>query len=224
MLAGLITQGALGIGEAAVGLIKSGEASAEAARLKKSRPKLKDSQYLKDQLSLAESDLSNGMSADSKRAYEEGLDSDLSSSLGTITRMGGSPNDVGSVFANNAAGRARLSIMKDNMRMGHINNLVRAEDANEEMRQKQFQFNEWAPWADAAQANAQAKSNAQSEIFGGLNTLGGGIMKFGEAKDQSNDFQKYLKTIISGSGTGGTSQTQPAAPDASFLDGLLTGD
>lgn len=212
----------LGVAEAGIGLINKGKANKRAKELAASRPKLQSSPYLKDQLSLAESELSTGMSADAKRAYESDMDSSLSASLGTITRMGGSPNDVGSVFASNANGRARLAIMKDNLRLNQINNLSRAQEASEEERQKEFQFNDWAPWADAAKANANDKAAATSEIFGGINTAAGGVMRFDQQKDQSNDFKQYLKTTTSGSKPAASSATPAATP---YLDGLLhTGD
>lgn len=225
---GAVVSGVLGLGEAAVGLINAGKAKKEAAALKASRPKLKASPYLKDQLSLAESELSNGMSAEAKSAYEEGLDKTLSTSLGTAMRLGGSPNDVGSIFANNADGRARLAMMKDNLRLNEITNLTRAQDANEEERQKEFQFNDWAPWADASQANAQAKQTAQSEIFSGLGTAGSGLMKGLEGASAAGDFAKYSAVTTPRAATGGRAGSPAGAvgsinPNSapSLLDQLL---
>lgn len=213
----------LGLGEAAIGFLQQGQANKKAKELAASRPKLAPSQYLKDDLSLAESDLSNGMSAEAKTAYESDMDKSLSSSLGAITRMGGSPNDVGSVFANSATGRARLAIMKDNLRLSKITNLSRARSASEEEREKEFQFNEWAPWADKAQANAQAKQTAQSEIYGGLNTVGAGVMRFGQEKSSEKMFANYFNQKAP-QASGGGATTPPPAGAESFLDGLLTND
>lgn len=230
---GLATAAVLGIAEAGIGLINKGKANKKAAQLAASRPKLGPSEYLKDQLSLSESELSNGMSAGAKTAYEEGLDKDLSSSLGAVTRMGGSPNDVGSVFANNATGRQRLAIMKDNLRLTQINNLTRSQDANEEYSEKQFQFNQWAPWADSAQANAQDKANAQSEIFSGVNTAAGGAMRFGQQQNQKKLFNNYFNQkngAGAGAATGGGGNydavQEPAAAASSTptLDNLLGDD
>lgn len=228
--AALAVTGAVGLGEAAIGFFKEKSANKEAKKLNATRPKLKDSPYLKDQLSLAESDLSTGMSADAKTAYEQDIDRDQSSAIGAVTRLGGSPNDVGSVFAKGENGRQRLAIMKDNMRLNNINNLVRAQDASEEQRQKEFQFNEWAPWADAAQANAGQKAAGQSEIFSGLNTAAGGAMKFAATENSNTQFQKYLE-LSTRKNTGGNNnansnagpepanqQTQSTTPT---LDGLM---
>ena len=54
---------AIGGTEAVIGLIKSGDAKDEAKLLEESRPKRQISAFAKDELSLAESELANGMSA-----------------------------------------------------------------------------------------------------------------------------------------------------------------
>lgn len=222
---GLIVSGALGLGEAAMGLINAGKANKQAAELERSRPKLTDSPYLKDQLHLAESDLSTGMSAGAKYAYESDMDRSLSSSLGAITRLGGSPNNVGDIFSADANGRARLAIMKDNLRLQQITNLTRAQDASEEERQKQFEFNEWMPWADKAQANAKARESAENEIFSGINTAGAGAMRFGQQQTSASQFSSYLKTAMGGGGkTTPPPATTPTPPtlSPSTLQSLLS--
>lgn len=235
---GLVTAGVIGLGEAAVGLINTSKANKKAKELAATRPKLAPSPYLKDEISLAESDLSTGMSGAAKTAYEQDMDKSLSTSLGTALRMGATPNNVGSIFANGAEGRARLAMMKDNLRLSQINNLVRAQQGSEESRQQQFEFNDWMPWSDSAQANAQTKATGQSEIFSGLSTAAGGAMRFGEnqsAQKQQQQylaFQKQLASLNKGTPTssgGGNANavaepTDQSAPDTSFLDSLLSGE
>jgi hypothetical protein len=233
--AALAVTGVLGLGEAALGFVKEEKADKRAKELGATRPKLAPSPYTKDQISLAESELSTGMSGAAKTAYEQDMDKSLSTSLGTSLRMGGTPNNVGSIFANSAEGRARLAIMKDNLRLSQIRNLSEAQGTSEEERQKEFQFNQWAPWADEAQANAQAKATGQSEIFSGLSTAAGGAMRFGEnqsaqkQQQQYLSFQKYLAGLGKGGNTTGGGNTnavaEPAnqsAPDTSFLDNLIS--
>lgn len=234
--AALAVSATIGLGEAAVGFFKEKSADKKAKELAATRPKLSASPYLQDQLSLDESELSNGMSADAKRGYQEQADADQSSAVGAITRLGGSMNDVGSVFARSENGRARLAMMKDNLRINQINNLSRDRSASEEEREKEFEFNQWRPWADAAQANAGQKAAGQSMIFSGVNTAAGGVMKFGEQQNSNSQFQKYLATTINGSGnrsaTAGGGNTNAVAEPASAapasatptLDGLISGD
>jgi len=168
---------AIGLGTFAYGLYNKGKANKKAAELQASRPKLQDSQYLKDQLSLAESNLSTGMSAESKNAYETDLDKSLSTSLSTVLKGGGSVNNISELLSSDQQGRQRLAMMKDNLRLANIDRLTRAQDAEEQFRQEQFQVNSDAPWKDAAQANAQAKQSAENTMWSGIGMAGSGVLK-----------------------------------------------
>jgi len=197
----------LGAVETTVGLINKGKAKKEAAKLAANRPKLTDSPYIKDELSLAKSDLSNGMSAEAKSAYEGGLSRDLSTSLNTILKSGGSVNNVSQVFDSSAQGRQRLGLIKENLRLNNVNNLIRAQDTAENERQQEFQFDNWAPWVDAAKANGQARQAADAQIWSGIDTAGGGLIKKfggGNMGDTSGANPKAFNTIATNS---------PAAPN-----------
>lgn len=206
----------LGTGEAVVGLINAGKAKREAAKLEASRPKYKESPYYKDALSLAQSELSTGMSAEAKNAYEQGISRDLSTSLDAILKGGGSVNNVAQVFDQSQQGRQRLTLMKENLRMNNVNNLVRAQQLNEEQREKAFQFNEWAPWADKAQANAKARQGAEDMIWAGVNTAGASIMK------GSSGGGKQMNSFFGGGGQGdGGGNMQASVPSAPSYNQLV---
>jgi hypothetical protein len=183
----------LGTAQAAIGLINAGKTKREAARLAASRPKLEASPYLDDQLSLAQSELSSGMSGAAESAYEQGLSRDVSSSLDAILKGGGDVNNVAEIFDRSAVGRQRLALMKENLRLSQINNLVNAQGAMENQRQQMFQFNEAAPWFDAARANAQGRQKAQDMIWGGLQTVASGAMTSGQSASAQNDFSNYFQ-------------------------------
>lgn len=182
----------LGLAETVVGLIGSHKAKKEAERLQGLRPKYKESPYYKDALSLAESDLSTGMSADAQKAYEQGIDRDLSTSLNTILQGGGSVNNVAQIFDASQQGRQRLALMKENLRLNQINNVVRAQQLSEEDREKAFQFNEFAPWADRVQANAEARKASQNMIWGGLSTAASSAMSYFGNKEGSKQMGNYF--------------------------------
>lgn len=178
---------AIGLGTAAYGIYNSEHAKSEAKKLQNSRPKITDSPYLKDQLSLSESELSTGMSGEAKAAYESDMDRSLSTSLSAVLKGGGSPNNVGEIFSNNAQGRQRLALMKDNLRLAEIDRVSRSEDAKEQERLQQFQVNVDAPWKDAAQGVAQERAAANNEIWSGIGTAGSGIMKGMETSRAKSD-------------------------------------
>lgn len=194
MLPALAIPAAIGAAQTVVGLIKGGKAKREAARLAASRPKLEASPYINDQLSLAQSELQSGMGGATERAYEEGLSRDTSSALDAILKGGGDVNNVAEIFDRSAVGRQRLALMKENLRLSQINNLVNAQNAAENQRQQMFQFNTWAPWADKAQANAKARQGSENMIWGGLQTLGSAATGFLQDQQSKNDLDNYFNS------------------------------
>jgi hypothetical protein len=201
-LPALAIPAAIGVAQTVTGLIKGGKAKKEAARLAATRPKLEASPYLDDQLSLAQSELSSGMSGAAENAYEQGLSRDISSSLDAILKGGGDVNNVADIFDRSAVGRQRLALMKENLRLSQINNLVNAQTASENERQQRFQFNEWAPWSDAAQANSKARQGAENMIWSGLQTVGGAVAGQLQSDQARSDMSNYFQ--------GGQQQAAPA--------------
>ena len=189
-----IATAAIGFGTAAVGFFKEKSAEKTAKKLAANRPTLKDSPYMNDQLSLAESQLSTGMSADAKATYEQDMDRSLSSSLQAVLKGGGNPNNIGEIFASDTQGRQRLALMKDNLRLANIDRLTRAQDAAEELREKQFQVNVDAPWKDSAQATAASRQGAENMMWSGLSTGVAGIMKGAEEARSTNAYNAPAAT------------------------------
>ena len=190
----LAVESTIGGIESAVGLINSGKAKKEAERLSKTRPKRSISKYAKDDLALSESELQQGMSADAERAYENMANKQLSTSLSAILKGGGSVNNVGDVYGKSEEGRANLAILKDQARMSRVNNVIRSYQMMNEEEQANFAFNEFAPWADKSAANAEARKEAQGQIWKGVNTLGAGVMQYSQDKTAMNAYDKYFKT------------------------------
>lgn len=198
MPAPLLIPAVLGAAQAGVALLKGDKAKDEAKRLAASRPKQEASPYIDDQLSLAQSELSSGMSGATETAYEEGLSRDLSSSLNTILQGGGDVNNVAQIFDRSAVGRQRLSMMKENLRLNQINNLSTAQAAAENERQQRFQFNEVAPWMDAAKANAGARQGAENMLWSGLQTAAGAATGMLQGAQAKNDMNNYFATEQAG--------------------------
>lgn len=166
----------LGKAQSAISLINFIKATKNAKALAKSRPKYKISPYAQDDLSLAESELSGGMSGRAETAYTQGADKDFSSSLEAILRGGGSVNNVGDLFGRSESGRMRLSVLQDNLRLKQIDNLVRSRRYMDEQKDKVFQINEYAPWKDKQMANSKAREDAAAGVWAGLETSGSAEM------------------------------------------------
>lgn len=180
-------QAGIGLAETVAGFINKGKAKKEAAYLQSIRPKYQENGNIRDQLSLAKSELSNGLGAEAENAYTQQTDRDLSTSLDSILKGGGSVNNVADVFDSSQMGRSRLAIMKENMRMQQINNLVSVQNNQAEEDRKAFDFNTYRPWADKAQANASARQGAESQIWSGLSTVAGSAMRPQQYPEQQSD-------------------------------------
>lgn len=152
------------------------KARKQAEQQKNSRPQLTDSPYTRDELSLAGSELSAGMGADASRALTQENQKSQTNSLDAILKGGGDINNVSKVFDESQSGNQRLALMKENLRLNKIQNFVSASRNADQQRQQQFQFNEWAPWADRSQAIAQEKTQANQDINEGINTIGSSIL------------------------------------------------
>lgn len=207
MLPALAIPAAIGAAQTVVGLIKGGKAKREAARLAASRPKLEASPYINDQLSLAQSELQSGMGGATERAYEEGLSRDTSSALDAILKGGGDVNNVAEIFDRSAVGRQRLALMKENLRLSQINNLVNAQGAAENQRQQMFQFNQVAPWMDASRANAQARQGAENMIWSGIQTVGNAATGYLQGRQAKQDLNNYFDTGVKSTVSGTDSYT-----------------
>lgn len=155
---------------AATSLINLHKANKIAKELGRTRPKYTIDKSVGDELSLAENELAGGMSARAEDAYNQGEDKNFASSLETILRGGGNVNSVGDIYGKSQAGRLRLSAMQDELRLKQIDNLVRAQRYSADQADKAWTINQYAPWADKAQANAQARQQAVAGVWEGLGT------------------------------------------------------
>lgn len=195
----------LGVVQTALNIGKQAQAKKEIKRLQANRPLLKASPFAKDQLSLAESELQQGMSADSENAFNQSTDRDLSTTLDAVLRGGGSVNNVAEVFDRSQVGRQRLSLMQDNLRLSQINNLARARDASEDDRLQRFQYNEYAPWADQMAAASGAAGRAEDRIWGGINTAGSSFMQGLQTSENNKQLNDFFNAGNSGFGGGDSS-------------------
>ena len=187
-------QTGVGLAQSVLGLINSGKAKKEAEQLEKTRPKRSISPYAKDELSLAESELASGMGAEAKQAFQEGIDRSLSSSLGATLKYGGGVNMVGQLYDQSVQGQQRLAALEENIRLNQVSNVIQAYRNMTNELDTNFQFNEFAPWADKAQANAQARQQSANMVMSGVDTATSGAMSFWEDQNAKRDYRKALES------------------------------
>lgn len=191
-----IAQGALGLGEAVVGLINDKKTRNIAEQLQRERPQYNISPLVDENLALAKSDLAQGMSSAASKAYTDLDNSQFSSSLGALLKSGGGANDIGALYGNNQEGRLRLAQMKDQLRLNQIQNVLRTSENKQNEQQTAWQLNQFAPWEDRAQANANARLGSQQQIWEGLGTVGAAIGNYGQNQREQKQFNSIPTTDL----------------------------
>lgn len=201
-------QSAAGLAQTTVGLINAAKAKKEAKQLARSRPKYAIPDDAQRELDLSESELgTGGLSARAENAYNQLNNRQFSSSLDATLRMGGSPSQVSDIFDSSEAGRLRLAELNDQMRLQKIQNLISSRRYMNEQKDKQFEFNEWMPFADRMKANEESRQGAEEMIWSGIGTLGGAGVNAGTQAFNSNMWDDYLNPrnkqpkMFGGSGT-----------------------
>lgn len=192
MIAG-IAQGAIGLGTTLFAGSKLKKAEEEAARLQKERPNYAITPESQFEQSLAESELANGMSAEAEAAYENSAERDIAASLDAMLKTGGSSGNIADIFSASNESRQKLALLKDQLRLRQVGNVVDAYRNMTEQRDKEFQVNKDAPWKDAAQANADARKAAAALQMQGFNTFAGGGANYLSGMSDQNTYTDFWK-------------------------------
>jgi hypothetical protein len=194
-------------------LINKGKAKREAKELERTRPQYSIDKGYGQNLSLAESNL-QGLSDSAENAYNQLADKQFSSSLDAILKSGGTATNVADVYSQGEEGRLRLAQLSDQMRLGQVNNLMKARESMAEQEDKAFMYNIDAPWKDKAQANAAARQGAEDQIWGGIQGLTSMGMQFADQKAQQKQYSNYFN---SGASNGGGSNSSAFTPQRSSV-------
>lgn len=148
----------------------------EAKKLEANRPKLKRDALADENLNFLKSELSTGLSPQAEKAYTDANDKTFSSALSGVLRGGGDLNSVGDIYGKGLEGTQKLEMMRDNLRLNKIKNVLdESKYVDERNVISPFQVNEFNPWADKAQANALARAQAAKEKNDALNSIVGSV-------------------------------------------------
>lgn len=171
---GLIAGAALGAGQMLYGAAQ--KRKADAAAKANVMPEYKIPHTEQQALALEESRAGQGMSAAAREALRSDSDRLLGTATDAILRGGGSPNAIGSVAAGVQNNLNQMAVYEDNARIANLARLQAARARMSANMDKSYQINQYAPWANRAQAIAQQQQGAQNMFMSGMNTLGQGIM------------------------------------------------
>lgn len=204
-VAALIAALAIGGGTAIAGGIKAKKAKQAAALNAKNRPVYQTPQSEFDTLSLLENRASQGLSDNSKQYYQQNQDRALTAGINGILQGGGSVNNIDSLLNQYSNANGRLALANDEAQVKNIYSLIGQRQRMADYQDKQFQINDYAPFADRAQQFAQERAQGQGMVSAGLNTAGSGIQNFigtlGRKQQMNQDTQLRTTPAIAPSTT-----------------------
>lgn len=203
---GLVTAGvgaAIGLGTAIYGGIKKRQAERAAAA--NVMPIYNIPTEEQDALTLAGSQAGQGMSDASRQAYLNNAGSGLSATTNAILRGGGDANSIGNAYNKYETGINNQAIYDDQARMNHLSNLQGEFHRMSAQKDKQWQINQYAPWANKAQAIGQQLTGSQNMINSGISTMSGAALTAADG---------YFKRVKPTNPTGGQQQTSIAPSNA----------
>ena len=169
---------AVTVGTAGYKIYEGEHAKSQAKKAAKNnpRPTLGPDPYAQRELSMAEANLGGGgMSVDAERGLVQSNQQSSTNAYDAILKGGGDVNNIARIFDGSKIGNQRLAMMRENSRMQNINNYVSASRNADQARQETFKVDQFAPWADFSQANANRKQQAQQDITSGIDGLASGI-------------------------------------------------
>lgn len=135
-------------------------------------PKYNIPQEEYDNLNLAESQANQGMSAAASQQLLTNAQNAQSGAIGGLLKGGGDVNTIGSIVDKTQNSLNQNAIYDDSARMQHLSNLQSERNRLSAQKDKQWQINEYQPWANKAQALNGQLAGAQNMEMAGINTAG----------------------------------------------------
>ncbi len=180
-----IGQAAGGVAQGVQGLIQNAQAKKIARN--NPRPKYKIQQEVLDNQAIAESRGSTGLSDAALQVLKQGNERGLSSSIEAVLDAGGSANNIADIYGNYQDGVSKMALIDEEMRRRNIDNLVSQNMRLSNEKDKAWQVNVYAPYADKAQAAAALKAQGSENLWKGVNTVLGAGASFATSQQYRNE-------------------------------------
>ncbi len=208
-----IALAAVGAGLAIYGAVKKGQAEKRAKQNLANRPKYAPIDEDQSELNLATSQANQGMGASARQQLQNNTDRTLSTSANAILMGGGDANAIGNLAERSQNAYNQNAIYDDQVRQQHLGNLMKTYSLYNAQRRgdadKQFQVNQYGPWADRQQLYGQ-------QVAGGQQTMNSGINMFTSAASGINFKGKEGGAPDTGYGMGSDMQSGHAPMDVSW--------
>lgn len=190
MLIAAGAQAAAGVAQAVSGMFQNAKAKKIAA--KNPRPKYYIPKAVKDNQSLIESKAGQGMSDAARNTFIQEQERGLTAGIEAILKGGGSVNNIADIYGNYSSGVARMSIIDDEMRAANIRNMIAQNNEMASFKDKEWQINVFAPYADKAQAAAALKKQGSDNLWKGINTVTSAAANYATSEMYQNESDRVF--------------------------------
>ena len=204
--------GIAGLGLAAYGAIHKAQQEKKAAQNLANRPTYKPLPEDDSELRIAESMANNGMSGNARQALQNNTDRTLATTTNAALMGGADQNAIAGIVDRSQNSYNQNALYEDQARMQNLRQLMQTYSRYNAQRQgnadKQFQVNQYAPWADKQQMFAQNIAGAQQTMNSGINMFGSAASGYlsgmgGNSSAASNSSGNGMGSMIGNEGVSG---------------------
>lgn len=162
--------------QAAGGIIQGIQGAFQKAKAKKmaranKRPVYAIQKPILDNQAIAESRAGQGISDASRQFLNQEQERGLTSSIDAILAGGGSVNNISDLYGKFQTGVSKMALVDEEMRTRNIQNLIQQNNQLAAEKDKAWQVNVYAPYADKAQAAAALSKQGTDNMWKGINSV-----------------------------------------------------
>ncbi len=212
-IAALGAQALTGLVQGVTGILQKGKAKRMAASNK--RPFYNIPQTELENKRIADRNAARGLSDEARNLYTQSSDRQLTAGIDAITTGGGTVDNIAELYTAANSGVSKMALLDDQMRVENMRRLTEENNRYSDSMDKQWQVNQWGPYADKAQAAAALSKQGTDNTWKGVNTIGESVANYATAK---SDYPNPYGSRGGGSaGTAGTETVQTTPPTGGQL-------
>lgn len=172
------------------------------------RPTYTTPNEIGDNQMLAEQNAQQGLSDASKQIAIDNTNQQFSSSIDALLKAGGGLNSISDAYAAFGNNMKDLVGLDDELRLKHQQVLMGTNEEVAASKDKEFQFNKFAPFADQAQSIAELRSQGNAAMQAGITGATGALAGIA-GRERGDGGGRERRTDMEGMDTtAGTIQSQ----------------
>lgn len=209
-------QAAGGIVQGITGAFQKGKAK-RMARANK-RPTYRIQRPVQDNQELVESRAGQGISDATRQHLRQDAERGLTTSIDAILAGGGSVNNIADLYGNYTTSISKMALVDEEMRTRNIQNMIIQNNKLAAEKDKEWQVNVYAPYADKAQAAAALSKHGSDNMWKGINS----VISAGANYAAGKQYEKEGNNVYGRNGVTGNNDpinTTNVAPPGGDLSG-----